>query len=215
MKKKILIVGGLILLIASIPFAVLASKDLITYDEAGRVIVFAGQERPDIPEDTPTVLVVPKETDETINERKKKEREEALTEKRNFEEISTYTINEETDIVPFSEEEKNEMDNVINAKHNIEEDAIFVLKKYYDNQNIDDLFQQLKNDSSIVTSGNLKNDYVIPESGIKILRIIFEVLDQKKLNEEEEIILQNYLKTIDFNGIKEDMELKAKLENIL
>lgn len=215
MKKKILIVGGLILLIASIPFAVLASKDLIMYDEAGRVIVFAGQERPDIPEDTPTVLVVPKETDETINERKKKEREEALTEKRNFEEISAYTINEETDIMPFSEEEKNEMDSVINAEHNLEEDAIFVLKKYYNTQNIDDLFQQLKNDSSIATSGNLKNDYVIPESGIKILRIIFEVIDQNLLNEEEKITLQNYLKTIDFNGIKEDMELKARLENLL
>lgn len=184
------------------------------YDEARRVIVFAGQERPDIHKGTPTVLVVPKEDDETINERKKKEQEEALTEKRNFEEISTYTINEEPDIVPFSEEEKNEMDSVINAKHNIEEYAIFVLKKYYDNQNIDDLFQQLKNDSSIVTSGNLKNDYVIPESGIKILRIIFEILNQKKLNEEE-FILQNYLKTIDFNGIKEDMELKARLKNLL
>lgn len=214
MKKKILAIGSIVLLTISLPFAVNATKDLIMYDNAGRVKVYAGQEKPDISEDTPTVLVVPTETEEQKKEKLVKEREELLAEKKAFEETAAYSVSTINETEPFSEEDKALMDSVVYSNENLEDNVIQILKKYI-NEDIDNLFNKVNEESSKVSFGNLQTDYVIGKNGIYLLKTMLKVVDGNQANEEEKATVIKYLKGIDLHGIKDDIELKDRLENLL
>lgn len=212
-KKKILIIIPILLTVIT-PLIVIATKDLIMYDEQGRVIIHAGEEKPDIPEDTPTVFVVHKETESEKDEKKEQEHQNALAEKEAFEmkaQIGNETESEEN---VLTDEEKDEMDSVILAEHNYENEAKAVLKKYYGNSKIENLFKQLKSETNKSTGGSLISEYTIPECGIELINLMFNIIEGNEATISEKETVKKYLETIEPLGIRDDDELRSKLENL-
>lgn len=214
MKKKKLLIGLIVLLIILTPLIVTAAKDLIMYDEQGRVIVRAGEEKPDIPAGTPTALVIHNETESEKEAKKEKETQNALAEKEAFEANAQLSTASQVELEPITTEEKAQMDNVILAEHNYEDEAKVVLKKYYGNSKIEKLFKQLKAETSKSTSGSLLNDYTIPDVGIELIDLMFDMIDGDKATSDEKETIKNYLKTIEPLGIRNNEELKIKLEDL-
>lgn len=213
MRKKVLVIVGIVLLIIILLFLVNATKGFIMYDNIGRVKVYADQEKPDIEDGTQSGLVAPELTEETRNERLEKERKKDLAEKREFEEKSAYSANTMSENEPLSEEDRALMDSVMHSNDNLEENVIQLLKKYT-NEDIDTLFSLVQEESSKVTSGNLQTDYVIGENGIRLIKIMLGIIDGNQATENEKSIIIEYLKGIELHGIKNDDELKTRLENL-
>lgn len=213
MRKKVLVIVGIVLLIIILLFLVNATNGFIMYDNIGRVKVYSDQEKLDIEDGTQTVLVAPELTEETRNEKLEKEREKDLVEKREFEEKSAYSASTMSENEPLSEEDRALMDSVMHSNDNLEENVIQLLKKYT-NEDIDTLFSLVQEESSKVTSGNLQTDYVIGENGIRLIKIMLGIIDGNQATENEKSIIIEYLKGIELHGIKNDDELKTRLENL-
>lgn len=202
------------LIIAVLPLIAIATKEIIMYDDLGRVIVYAGGKKPDIPDDTPIAFVIHKESESEKKANKDQEHEKALAEKEAFENKINEDNELENDSKEVTEEEKAEMDKVILAEHNYEDEAKVVLKRYYGNNEIEDLFKQLKSETSKSTGGSLISDYTIPDSGIQLIKLMFDIIEGNKATISEKEIVTKYLKTIEPLGIRDDDELKYKLENL-
>ena len=56
--------------------------------------------------------------------------------------------------------------------------------------------------------------YSIPEEGIKLIKYMFEIIEEKNSSSNEKEILIKYLKSISSYGIRNDETLKNKLEDL-
>lgn len=201
-----------VFLVVAVPVGVIASKQLIQYDEQGRVIVYAGSKKPDLPDGTPIVLAIPVETEEQKSERLRKEEENAILEKKQFEakvrnnEIEKFN----TSITP---EEKEQIDNIIAENNQREEDVINILKKYYGEEKIDTLFKTLRDTTESSTIHKI-SEYKISEAGIELIRLMFGIIDSETSTIEEKEKISELLKGIDSIGIKTDEALKNRLDEL-
>lgn len=215
MKKRIIIIFIILVsLLIFISFTILTSKNLITYNlENNKLVIMAGEKIQEKNDGKNEIITIPIETDEQVEERRKKENENALAEKAAFEELVKEESVEITNITALTEE-KVETDIIMNKNNELENKAVAILKKYYGNNEIETQMEQIKTDMSIVTSGDLQQDYIISENGISLIRKAFEIIDKNDASAEEKHTLIEYLKCIDPIGIKEDSELEKRMCNL-
>ena len=198
MKRRILIC--FILIVVMIPVIALATKELLMYNKDGKVMIFGEEALPKgIAPENVAIVVKPSSYNDTNNSELKKEKE-------NFgkEMIKEKNVN----IINTKDKEIDELLVNQNAK---EKDAIGVLSQYYDPDEIKQLFDNLSLKMKNV-SGSLINDYTIPEEGIKLIKYMFEIIEEKDSSFSEKEILKKYLKSIPSYGIRNDENLKNKLE---
>lgn len=215
MKKRIIIIYIILVsLLILISFTILTSKNLIAYNlENNKLVVMAGEKIQEKNNGKNEVITIPIETDEQVEKRRRKEKENALAEKAAFEESVKEESVEITNITALTEE-KTETNIIMNKNDEIENNAVAILKKYYGNNEIETQMEQIRTDMSNVTSGDLKQDYIISENGISLIRKAFEIIDKNDASPEEKYTLIEYLKCIDPIGIKEDSELKNRMYNL-
>lgn len=202
MQNKFLKLATVMSLVILIPVVVLGTKELLMYNEDGKVMIFGEEPLPEgIAPENAVIVVKPSLYNDTDNSKLKKEKE-------NFEKENANIVNSEDNIVVS---DNKEIDESLANQDKKEKDAIRVLSKYYDSSEINQLFEDLSIKMKNV-SGSLVKDYTIPEEGIKLIKYMFEIIEEKNVSLSEKEILIKYLKSISSYGIKNDENLKNKLE---
>lgn len=206
MKRRILIC--FILIVVMIPVIALATKELLMYNKDGKVMIFGEEALPKgIAPENVAIVVKPSSYNDTNNSELKKEKENFGKEM--IKEKNVNIIN--TKDKEISMENNKEIDELLVNQNAKEKDAIGVLSQYYDPDEIKQLFDNLSLKMKNV-SGSLINDYTIPEEGIKLIKYMFEIIEEKDSSFSEKEILKKYLKSIPSYGIRNDENLKNKLE---
>lgn len=202
MQNKFLKLATVMSLVILIPVVVLGTKELLMYNEDGKVMIFGEEPIPEgvAPENT-VIVVKPSSYNDTDNSKLKKE-------KANFGKENANIVNSEDNTVVS---DNKEIDESLSNQNTKEKDAMRVLSKYYDSSEINQLFEDLSIKMKNV-SGSLVKDYIIPEEGIKLIKYMFEIIEEKNVSLSEKEILIKYLKSISSYGIKNDENLKNKLE---
>ena len=203
MQNKFLKLATVMSLVILIPVVVLGTKELLMYNEDGKVMIFGEEPIPEgvAPENT-VIVVKPSSYNDTDNSKLKKE-------KANFGKENVNATNSEDKVI--SSENNKEINELLSNQNTKEKDVITVLSKYYDSSEINQLFEDLSIKMKNV-SGSLVKDYTIPEEGIKLIKYMFEIIEEKNVSLSEKEILIKYLKSISSYGIKNDENLKNKLE---
>lgn len=202
MQNKFLKLATVMSLVILIPVVVLGTKELLMYNEDGKVMIFGEEPIPEgIAPENAVIVVQPSSYNNTYNIELKQEKE-------NFEKENANIANSEDNIVVS---DNKEIDESLANQDKKEKDAIRVLSKYYDSSEINQLFEDLSIKMKNV-SGSLVKDYTIPEEGIKLIKYMFEIIEEKNVSLSEKEILIKYLKSISSYGIKNDENLKNKLE---
>ena len=203
MQNKFLKLATVMSLVILIPVVVLGTKELLMYNEDGKVMIFGEEPIPEgvAPENT-VIVVKPSSYNDTDNSKLKKE-------KVNFGKENVNATNFEDKVI--SSENNKEINELLSNQNTKEKDVITVLSKYYDSSEINQLFENLSIKMKNV-SGSLVKDYTIPEEGIKLIKYMFEIIEEKNVSLSEKEILIKYLKSISSYGIKNDEILKNKLE---
>ena len=203
MQIKFLKLATVMSLVILIPVVVLGTKELLMYNEDGKVMIFGEEPIPEgvVPENT-VIVVKPSSYNDTDNSKLKKE-------KANFGKENVNATNSEDKVI--SSENNKEINEPLSNQNTKEKDVITVLSKYYDSSEINQLFEDLSIKMKNV-SGSLVKDYTIPEEGIKLIQYMFEIIEEKNVSLSEKEILIKYLKSISSYGIKNDENLKNKLE---
>lgn len=208
MQNRFFKLATVMCLVILIPVVVLGSKELLMYNEDGKVMIFGEEPIPEgiAPENTVIVVRPSSYSNNNYNEELKKEKEKF--EKEMLEKENSNIVNsEDNDVVS----DNKEIDEALANQETKEKDAIMVLSKYYDSDEINQLFNDLSLKMKNV-SGSLINDYTIPEEGIKLIKYMFEIIEEKDSSFSEKEILKKYLKSISSYGIRNDENLKNKLE---
>ena len=202
MQNKFLKLATVMSLVILIPVVVLGTKELLMYNEDGKVMIFGEEPIPEgvAPENT-VIVVKPSSYNDTDNSKLKQEKE-------NFEKENANIVNSEDNTVVS---DNKEIDESLSNQNTKEKDAMRVLSKYYDSSEINQLFEDLSIKMKNV-SGSLVKDYTIPEEGIKLIKYMFEIIEEKNVSLSEKEIIIKYLKSISSYGIKNDENLKNKLE---
>lgn len=116
-KRNIIICVILVSLLILVLFTIITSKNLISYNfENSKTVIMSGEKVQEKINEKNEVITIPVETEEQAEERRKKEHEKALAEKVAFEEISKENAIEITNVTTLAEEEKAEMDIIMNWK---------------------------------------------------------------------------------------------------
>lgn len=202
MQNKFLKLATVMSLVIVIPVVVLGTKELLMYNEDGKVMIFGEEPIPEgvAPENT-VIVVKPSSYNNAYNIELKQEKE-------NFEKENANIVNSEDNTVVS---DNKEIDESLANQDKKEIDAKRVLSKYYDSSEINQLFEDLSIKMKNV-SGSLVKDYTIPEEGIKLIKYMFEIIEEKNVSLSEKEIIIKYLKSISSYGIKNDENLKNKLE---
>ena len=204
MQNKFLKLATVMCLVILVPVVVLGTKELLMYNEDGKVMIFGEEPLPEgISPENAVIVVQPSSYNNTYNTELKKEKE-------NFEKENANIVNSEDNTVVS---DNKEIDESLANQDKKEKDVIRVLSKYYDSSEIKQLFDDLSIKMKNV-SGSLVNDYTIPEEGIKLIKYMFEIIEEKSSSSNEKEILIKYLKSISSYGIRNDETLKNKLEDL-
>ena len=202
MQNKFLKLATVMSLVILIPVVVLGTKELLMYNEDGKVMIFGEEPIPEgVAPENAVIVVKPSSYNDTDNSKLKKE-------KANFGKENANIVNSEDNTVVS---DNKEIDESLSNQNTKEKDAMRVLSKYYDSSEINQLFEDLSIKMKNV-SGSLVKDYIIPEEGIKLIKYMFEIIEEKNVSLSEKEILIKYLKSISSYGIKNDENLKNKLE---
>ena len=202
MQNKFLKLATVMSLVILIPVVVLGTKELLMFNEEGKVMIFGDEPLPEgISPENAVIVVQPSSYNNTYNTELKQEKE-------NFGKENANIVNSEDNTVVS---DNKEIDESLANQDKKEKDAIRVLSKYYDSSEINQLFEDLSIKMKNV-SGSLIKDYTIPEEGIKLIKYMFEIIEEKNVSLSEKEILIKYLKSISSYGIKNNENLKNKLE---
>ena len=202
MQNRFFKLATVMCLVILIPVVVLGTKELLMFNEEGKVMIYGDEPLPEgISPENAVIVVQPSSYNNTYNTELKKEKE-------NFEKENSNIVNYEDNVVVS---DNKEIDESLANQETKEKDAIMVLSKYYDSDEINQLFNDLSLKMKNV-SGSLINDYTIPEEGIKLIKYMFEIIEEKDSSYSEKEILKKYLKSISSHGIRNDENLKNKLE---
>lgn len=211
MKKRIIIISIILIsLLVLLKFFIFENFTIYNFKNS-KPVILAGESIQEKNEEKDKVITAPIKTKNQIEEQRLKEHETALAEKKEFEEKvkeNDIVITEDTTL---TEEEKVQMDAIMNMNNILENNAVEILKKYYGDNEIEMQMEEIRNDMSKVTSGNLQKDYIISENGILLIKKVFNLIDRNEVSNEEKDILIKYLKCIDPIGIKNDEELKIRM----
>ena len=203
MQNRFFKLATVMCLVIFIPVVVLGTKELLMFNEEGKVMIYGDEPLPEgiSPENAVIVVQPSSYSNNNYNEELKKEKEK-------FEKENSNIVNsEDNDVVSVNKE----IDESLANQETKEKDAIMVLSKYYNSDEINQLFNDLSLKMKNV-SGSLINDYTIPEEGIKLIKYMFEIIEEKDSSFSEKEILKKYLKSISSYGIRNDENLKNKLE---
>ena len=204
MQNRFFKLATVMCLVILIPVVVLGTKELLMFNEEGKVMIFGEEPLPEgISPENAVIVVQPSSYNNTYNTELKQEKE-------NFEKENANIVNSEDNTVVS---DNKEIDEALANQDKKEKDAIRVLSKYYDSSEIKQLFDDLSIKMKNV-SGSLVNDYTIPEEGIKLIKYMFEIIEEKNSSSNEKEILIKYLKSISSYGIRNDETLKNKLEDL-
>ena len=208
MQNRFFKLATVMCLVILIPVVVLGTKELLMFNEEGKVMIYGDEPLPEgISPENAVIVVQPSSYNDTNNSKLKKEKENFGKEM--IKEKNVNIIN--TKDKEISMENNKEIDELLVNQNAKEKDAIMVLSKYYDSDEINQLFNDLSLKMKNV-SGSLINDYTIPEEGIKLIKYMFEIIEEKDSSFSEKEILKKYLKSIPSYGIRNDENLKNKLE---
>ena len=209
MQNRFFKLATVMCLVILIPVVVLGTKELLMYNEEGKVMIFGDEPLPEgISPENAVIVVQPSSYNDTYNTELKQEKENF--EKEMLEKENSNIVNSEDNTVVS---DNKEIDESLANQYKKEKDAIRVLSKYYDSSEIKQLFDDLSIKMKNV-SGSLVNDYTIPEEGIKLIKYMFEIIEEKNSSSNEKEILIKYLKSISSYGIRNDETLKNKLEDL-
>ena len=203
MQNRFFKLATVMCLVIFIPVVVLGTKELLMFNEEGKVMIYGDEPLPEgiSPENAVIVVQPSSYSNNNYNEELKKEKEK-------FEKENSNIVNsEDNDVVSVNKE----IDESLANQETKEKDAIMVLSKYYNSDEINQLFNDLSLKMKNV-SGSLINDYTIPEEGIKLIKYMFEIIEEKDSSFSEKEILKKYLKSISSYGTRNDENLKNKLE---
>lgn len=207
MQNRFFKLATVMCLVILIPVVVLGTKELLMFNEEGKVMIYGDEPLPEgISPENAVIVVQPSSYNNTYNTELKKEKENF--EKEMLEKENSNIVNYEDNVVVSNNKE---IDESLANQEMKEKDAIMVLSKYYDSDEINQLFNDLSLKMKNV-SGSLINDYTIPEEGIKLIKYMFEIIEEKDSSYSEKEILKKYLKSISSHGIRNDENLKNKLE---
>ena len=184
MQNKFLKLATVMSLVIVIPVVVLGTKELLMYNEDGKVMIFGEEPIPEgvAPENT-VIVVKPSSYNNAYNIELKQEKE-------NFEKENANIVNSEDNAVVSDNKETDES---LANQDKKEIDAKRVLSKYYDSSEINQLFEDLSIKMKNV-SGSLVKDYTIPEEGIKLIKYMFEIIEEKNVSLSEKEIIIKYIK---------------------
>lgn len=202
MKKNIVILSLIFILILCIivPIVVKAVGITLTYNEEGRLIIQTGKAIPnEIEEGTKIVLEVSPENYEK-------------TEKQRIEEKMNVVDN---NIITYSEENirtiQEEIDEYMNNEKEKEEEFLVILKKYYGNQETENLLQEIKSETE--NKNNSFENYSFPQSGKKLLNVVIDICKRENVSNEEKECLKYVVQGMDLTTL-DDKELADKIDNL-
>ena len=212
MQNRFFKLATVMCLVILIPVVVLGTKELLMFNEEGKVMIYGDEPLPEgISPENAVIVAQPSSYNDTYNTELKQEKEnfeKEMLEKEMLEKENSNIVNSEDNVVVS---DNKEIDESLTNQETKEKDAIMVLSKYYDSNEINQLFNDLSLKMKNV-SGSLINDYTIPEEGIKLIKYMFEIIEEKDSSYSEKEILKKYLKSISSHGIRNDENLKNKLE---
>jgi len=219
-KKKItIILTILIIFVVGIPFIVLSISEKPLFFKDGILIVRPGDGIPNVPQGTP-MAIEPEYKSEEQREQEQKELIQKLKEetkeqaKKDFENGIVRTDDR------FSEEEMAELKEQA-AKHNAEFERkrkIFrdVMVRFYGEEKIEKLERQSKEESKdvgLITPSEIKS---IPETAKEWISLMLDILENKKVSDEELEILRMDLGSLRGNYIHiMSQDLKDRIEKAL
>ena len=189
MQNRFFKLATVMCLVILIPVVVLGTKELLMFNEEGKVMIYGDEPLPEgISPENAVIVVQPSSYNNTYNTELKKEKENF--EKEMLEKENSNIVNYEDNVVVSNNKE---IDESLANQEMKEKDAIMVLSKYYDSDEINQLFNDLSLKMKNV-SGSLINDYTIPEEGIKLIKYMFEIIEEKDSSFSEKEMLIKYLK---------------------
>ena len=191
-RRKIWIIIIFIFVVIGIPINILASKNLLQYNDDGKLIIFAGEEIPQEVEDgTPIVIAVPNTPQMTPDEFQQKEKEEFMKAHNDLQNIvkdKDLTCNlPKVEIQPFKE----------------------VLYKYYGEEKIDEIYSKINKE----LNGNYTSaPSYLTKSQRKIYEICLEIINSNAAtNAEKNILIKELKELVDTVA---DQDIVEKINNL-
>lgn len=192
-KRKILIIIIFIFVVIGIPITIFASKNLLQYNDDGKLIIFAGEEIPQEVEDgTPIVIAVPNTSQMTPDEFQQNEKEEFMKSHSDLQNIvvkdKDLTSNlPKVEIQPFEE----------------------VLYKYYGKEEIENIYSEINKE----LNGNYTSEpSYLTKSQRKIFDICIEIINSNEsTNDEKNILIKELKELVDTVA---DQDIVEKINNL-